>query len=54
MGMEEGLQDGWGKKFGNIAQFGTVFCLQCFLKIVIVRGQYFPVGFGSLTIHVAN
>jgi hypothetical protein len=49
--VEERLQNGWGAELRTIAQLGTVLCLQGFFEIAVVGGQYFPVGFGGLSIH---
>ena len=49
--MEERLQNRQGAELGTIAQLGSVLCLQNVFEIAIVGGQYFPVGFGGLSIH---
>jgi hypothetical protein len=50
-GYGRGAPEWMGAELGTITQLGTVLCLQGFLKISIVRWQYFPVGFDSLMIH---
>ena len=42
---------GSGTRNHSPAENGAAWCLQGFLKTVVVGGQNFPAGFGSLSIH---